>query len=365
MRYHLRNWVAAAIVVLALAVLGFAQAPAPATGVFVAAPTPSGGCSPSPCIAAVTGGTLTDGETNVVITGLGFGTKSTAAPAMWDDATSGNINTKGYDDVYQVNYSTGLNGVAMPHSHATHYIAGVDTVGNGGMDVAKVVQLGSIPGWAYVTFYFHMGPNWVYAGGNDDNVKWFVWTPECCAPLGGSLYWYDNFDPERWTNGMGTDDLPNGTGPHPHATALDVTSFWAHKRYLIRAASDATGRIITWENGTQRYDYTGGNDHGSGQGTQRLIAIGGYARPYSGDSDQNSFHFADVYIDPTAAHVEIANTSNFTTAPRWATQIPTAWSSTSVTITVNLGELSSETAYIRVCDSTFTCTPGFAVPVGP
>ncbi len=39
MRYHLRNWVAASIAVLALAVLAFAQAPGPATGVFVAAPS--------------------------------------------------------------------------------------------------------------------------------------------------------------------------------------------------------------------------------------------------------------------------------------------------------------------------------------
>ncbi len=322
-----------------------------------------GSCTPSPCIDSVSGGTLTDGETSIVIAGLGFGTKSTAAPTMWDDATSGNINTHGWDDAYQLSYSTGDGTIAMPHSHATHYMYGLPNGANGGIDVAIRRDVGSLPAFVTVSYYYRMKPGWTFFGTGEDNQKYFEWNADTAFPLGGSNYWYDNYHytSEGDTSDASTNALP-GDDVVAYGSPVNPFSNWVHRKYLLRADSTTSGRLMKWENGAQHYNFTGVTDWGTGVGTDRTVGLGGYFRPY--DNSTNYIYIADAYIDYSWAQVIIANTSTLGTAPRWAHQIPTAWTSTSVTITVNLGELASETAYVFVCNSTNTCTPGFAVTVG-
>lgn len=76
-------------------------------------------------------GTLSHGE-SVIITGSGFGSKSTAAPAIWDDCETGTIGSKwtvllpnaADDSNNDMQYRTTYRDVAQAHSNSTKYATG-------------------------------------------------------------------------------------------------------------------------------------------------------------------------------------------------------------------------------------------------
>jgi hypothetical protein len=79
-------------------------------------------------------GTWTHGS-SVTVTGSGFGSKSTAAPLVWDDCSGTNPLTlwsgawpdSSWEATYRANYRTPATvgrGVALPHSHVTKYLSG-------------------------------------------------------------------------------------------------------------------------------------------------------------------------------------------------------------------------------------------------
>lgn len=77
----------------------------------------------------------------------------------------------------------------------------------------------------------------------------------------------------------------------------------------------------------------------------------------------------DVYVDRTWSRVMLSNRSTWgtsSTGPLYEIQIPTAWSNTSVTVQVNIGELNiGSTAYLYVVDSNNDAnSSGFPVTIG-
>ena len=82
-------------------------------------------------------------------------------------------------------------------------------------------------------------------------------------------------------------------------------------------------------------------------GTQRTIAIGGYARMQGYTT--NWRYFDDIYIDTSLARVVLADKPALSEATIIENQIPTAWSDGSITATVNLGKFTQgQTAYLFV-----------------
>ena len=81
-------------------------------------------------------GTLSHGGT-VTITGAGFGSKSKAAPLVWDNASGNSINDKwtgGWPSQlpgYNLGYYAPMRGISLPHSHVTRYIAGAHAANTG------------------------------------------------------------------------------------------------------------------------------------------------------------------------------------------------------------------------------------------
>src|SRR5690349_23122825 len=71
-----------------------------------------------------------DHKASVTITGSGFGTKASAAPVIWDDASGSDILSKwdlatpNTNAAYNLNYRAPQRGIALPHDHITKYIAG-------------------------------------------------------------------------------------------------------------------------------------------------------------------------------------------------------------------------------------------------
>jgi hypothetical protein len=71
------------------------------------------------------------------------------------------------------------------------------------------------------------------------------------------------------------------------------------------------------------------------------------------DRDDNAWrYFDDIYVDTTWSRVVLANNPNYNSASIVEPQIPSAWTSNSITCTVNLGRLPAQgTAYLFVFDS--------------
>lgn len=71
----------------------------------------------------------------------------------------------------------------------------------------------------------------------------------------------------------------------------------------------------------------------------------------------------DIYIDNTQARVFISENSNG--GGNREIQIPSTWSSTSITITFNQGTFStSDTVYLFVCDSYNACSSAYTLTIG-
>jgi hypothetical protein len=84
-------------------------------------------------------------------------------------------------------------------------------------------------------------------------------------------------------------------------------------------------------------------------------------------TDSNNWrYFADVYLDYTPARVVLANNSVLGQATIIEPQIPSAWTASSISVSVNLGKFASgQTAYLFVFDSTGTASAaGFPITVG-
>jgi hypothetical protein len=73
----------------------------------------------------------------------------------------------------------------------------------------------------------------------------------------------------------------------------------------------------------------------------------------------------DVYIDNTLARVEIGDNAVFTSCTHRQIQIPTSWSSSSITATVNQGSFKNgDSAYLFVVDGDGNASNGYPITIG-
>jgi len=77
-------------------------------------------------------------------------------------------------------------------------------------------------------------------------------------------------------------------------------------------------------------------------------------RTTTGDmrSDPSAFRFFDeLYVDTTWSRVMLGNSKTLASCSILEPQIPSAWSTSEITVTINLGGLSGSKAYLYVFDS--------------
>lgn len=166
----------------------------------------AGNAFAAPTVTSV-GGSFTHDSTQT-ITGSGFGSKSTPAPVMWDNAESGTLNsqaaliTKGWTEVLPSALSGACAGyntmyrqagvtisnpthtmVAVPHANSTRFIAGghapnIECNGcvspyDDGANVGVSVPLNG-EGSVYARWYERVDDNWPdNDASSGDNYKWF------------------------------------------------------------------------------------------------------------------------------------------------------------------------------------------------
>jgi hypothetical protein len=326
-------------------------------------------------------GTL-DHRGTITISGSAFGTKSTAAPLVFDDASSGSISDK-WDGAwpfqlpgYNTGYYAPMRGISLPHSHDTRYIAGAhasNASAYAGYDVVffKNVVLKSFPSYIYASWYQRADDHWTFGG--DNNYKTFAYSV-CCSPYELPNDWFTAYGPPhpgsttdgaQWLYTDNSDSLENpdnnghnawwGSAVNPMAGA------WSKVEVAVKLTNQTDGYIKVWENGRQVMNYAGSTDKYAGN--ERTIGIGGFARM---QVPTNWRYFADAYVDMSLARVVLADKPVLSQASIIEVQIPSAWSDTSITATVNLGKFTQgQTAYLFVVDATGTpSASGLAVSAG-
>jgi hypothetical protein len=322
-------------------------------------------------------------KSQIVINGSGFGSKASAAPLVWDDA-SGTSLLALWDGAWpnampseNTNYYSPMRGIDPPHGHDTRYIAGAhaqNTGFNSGYDVVvfKNISLPAFPFYIYASWYQRADNAWVFGG--DNNYKTFAYSI-CCSPYEMPNNWYTAYGPPhpgsptdsaQWVI---TDDgasLMNpdvnghnawwGTGVNP------MGGRWSKVEVSVRVTNQTDGYVKVREDGHDVLSYAGPTDRYSG--TRRTIGVGGYARMQGYSA--NWRYFADVYLDTTLARVVLADKPTLSLSTIIEAQIPSAWSDGSITATVNLGKfLTGQTAYLFVIDPTGTASvAGLPVAVG-
>lgn len=331
-----------------------------------------------------TSGTWTHNGT-VTMSGAGFGTKSPAAPLIWDNASGSSLTEKwdgywpsGSGASYNLAYRIMQRSVAMPHSHITKYIAGAaypgtDTDQGWATTMWKNVNLGSLPKTVYISHYFRVDPAWVFHLGEPDDSNFKIFDiSQGNGPYGYPPgYWYWNYQGDQFTSCSAiapfqlqddlSDSIDGGAYWGGSGTASPCMQ-WIKWEFETKLTSASNGYAKLWQDGTLAGNYAGKTDGFSG--TTRTLSVGGYQRAYG---NQNNWRYwADVYVDITPQRVILANNSTLnSSATIREIQIPTAWSDGSITVTVNLGKFTSGTAYLFVADATgaFNST-GMAITIG-
>ena len=325
-------------------------------------------------------GTL-DHRATITITGSGFGSKPTAAPLVFDDASGSNIlqlwsgawpNAVGQ---YNLAYNAPMRNIDLPHSHVTKYIAGAHATNASaftGYDVMMFKTVNQAPSYIYASWYQRADNAWHFGG--DNNFKTFDYSLGD-NPYANNQSWYTAYGPPhpnsntdsgaQWVIETGTGlTMPDQNGHNAWwgAAVNPMAGKWSKVEVAVKVSSGSDGYLTVWENGKKVVGYSGPTDPWGG--SQRTISIGGYARMQGYTT--NWRYYDDVYVDTSLARVVLADKAVLSQASIIEVQIPSSWSDSSITATVNLGQFNQgQTAYLFVVDATGTpSAAGVAVTAG-
>jgi hypothetical protein len=358
--------------------------------------------------------------------GENFGSKAPAAPLLWDDGESKTVNSKhavmreggwaeafpnnageppngnsDYDLQYRnVNFAPVRQQVPGPHPHSTTYLAGghkehgrsTETCRgnnshndfNDGTNVGVTIHTTSHT--IFAMWYYRLDPDWPDCGWCRPNHKISV-------KNGGNgnmydrPYYYINYlntlrgrpaTPCSGSRSLYLKDQVNACGRGtPRSGTNNPKRGWVHMeaRHRFNDSAGFTVFLVDNVNGLNIVNC----DHG---GPVAGYSMGGFYRyqyyvdgganccESSGGQSQlhdSAFrYFDDLYIDTTMARVMLANDANYRRATIVEPQIPLAWSTGRVSVTVNLGRFKAgDSVYLFVFDSKGNHNPqGYQIGVG-
>jgi hypothetical protein len=209
-------------------------------------------------------------------------------------------------------------------------------------------------GQLYVSWWLKMSANPIPPDGNhsskfiragnsahqqDPNVETFSWTQQ-------QSYIYDgNYLADDWLNNGQTDwaITPN------QWNFLEVWFDNTAKTYTIKVDGNTKVNASSWAGGNFNFDYVW------------LIGFdaGGNAPPTL------TLWTDDIYIDNTFSRVMIGDASTYASSTHFEMQPPTAWSSSSITVSLNQGSFADgSTAYVYVIDANGNVSAGNPITFG-
>jgi hypothetical protein len=291
-------------------------------------------------------GTFTNNG-SVTLTGSGFGTKSTAAPLVWDNFEAGATGTKiltanatiGKWDTGS-GYDVGV--YSTEQAHAGSKSAKLSTAG--GAYNLSLAKNGSFP-----TLYMDWRVRVHY-----NSIPTRNWKPWRLYGAGDTM----QANAVIMCNSSGLSVEP----PTPTSFWWDSMPFgqdtWQHYQVVLRESSGAgkaDGVVKQYIDGVLKSDHTGVVTR-STSGHWEQIRIGHY---WASDgvtecpANAGANIFVDsVYIDTSWNRVELGNSSTYAASTHREIQVPQTWADGSVKVTLNTGNFQSgSTVYIFVLDS--------------
>lgn len=295
-------------------------------------------------------------KATLTISGSNFGTKPTAAPLRYDDFSAGTNGAvlSGWD-LYSSGGSSGRpaysNAVTRPNENLS---ARADFTGSnynssfGWLNKSPAFTTAYVDFWWYYDAVHPYSRNhkWIrFYGSWDNNTQDRFMNIYCdTSSGGGETTHYDagNGSYTKWIDNYG----PVYFGKH-----------WRHFQWWmnIGTAGSANGTSKIWYDSTLVDNATNVNLWGAGLNPYNTLWIGHYLGhdaagcPTYGDANS---YFANVYVDTTMARVQVCSGSTWASPGQCEIQIPSAWSTSAITVTLNQGGLASLTnQYLYVVDS--------------
>ena len=302
-----------------------------------------------------------DSGGTVIIDGFGFGQKAQPAPVVWDDLEDGLSNTSasigGWASVNSLGISTAQQRHPSSNYSAHHNFVSEATAGFRG-NSSPVSQKWFVQYWFYLDPNFDWGTS-AYGAGDQflANVKIFrLWSPGSTSenfvmatryPLGSEVFAVpENVAGQTSvsTNGLTKNSMTKGVWHQLQFEFQDSSS-----------AGSSDGEFRVWLDGRQVMDMSG--FVGRTDGSYKRPYIIGFYNSWSAGSDSagsqapNDFYMDDVYVDTSWNRVEVCEGSTWADKGQCEIQIPTFWSDSSISVTVNTGAFATgETAYLYVVD---------------
>ena len=321
------------------------------------------------------------------VSGQYFGTKSPAAPLIWDDCEGKTVDndaaviSSGWSDPWpivvsspdstKIRYRTnGFRSMDQAHSNSLRFLSGChyqdadnnpQYIGTGAEGFRAVMVtidagVGQTPNRWYTRFYYKVDDLWNRQEMTLNNHKITIFQEGGAGYTGGFQYTvYEN----------------GAAGQSPGVSSL-------HDNELEPSSNEfnnARLKWVIWEEtlntgDSDRNVYIDNTDVGFStsypQATARSFTMGGYYRRvtdggsilntadyrggWEGDQDTNWRYFDDAYVDTTWSRVMVGNASTWDACTILEPQICTSWSSTLIEFTVNLGNLPTN-KYLYVVNS--------------
>lgn len=313
-----------------------------------AAPTPTG-----------VSGTVQHGQ-QITISGTLFGTKTTAAPELWD--TVDNISA----------YSAVADGATIPTGGANPW------ADNSPFDPGKVKM-------ETTDSMRHAHSSKMYKGlaaslgasldgrriANETGSVYLSWWMKPSGSFPGSstsakiLRLADSVDNETRTLTWDIDNsyiyIPPNSGGCYDGDWYSLPGLSANTWHHFAIYFNSSSKVYTaYINDSQVMTYNWASAGCSAVSFDEVWRLGWDGTP------SFTFWMDDIYVDNTASRVEICTNSTWTARGACEVQIPSAWSASSITATVNQGAFANgATAYLYVVDSTGAVnTSGLPVAFG-
>jgi len=302
-----------------------------------------------------TSGTFFHGNT-VTITGSSFGTDADEGPVKYDDFDDGEVGSN-------------LSGWSLSASSGIHP-AYSDTYSHNGDQCGYANLETQFTCAAYAdnldltTIYTSHWVRWEKVSGLDSRNKKFArFTSHLVVEDPPKDEFNDGRPIMGYTNFYGDDCgwyLDNGDGYVSVAEDYITSDTWHRVEMYFVASSEpgeADGEWAFWLDSSQIVDE---QDYVTIETTAFREFVRTFILPFfcthvdANDNPEGGPHriyYDDVYVDSTQARVEIGDASTWSACTHREIQIPSAWSSNSITATVNRGSMSNGTAYLYVVDA--------------
>lgn len=299
-------------------------------------------------------GSLTRGST-IVITGLGFGTKSPAAPILWADFEQGSTHptTMGQRSTWDGNDNFSTSSVNQI-SGSVYNVVGTWDSGAAKRSFSFLLNKTTwTKVYMYDKRYFTYGP-----GANQK--FWRLW------PSSGTNDFLAVYSTNSGHN-CGNEQEPSGSGVIGGFQGTDYTAgVWQTEEFHWSHSGEGTGLNTdgspgasdgVWKylrNGTTVQHRENVNNYFSNH--RELRVADNFTDTAAAFPDGEKVYMDDIYVDDTYSRVMIGNAPTFLASTQRTPCIPTAWSDTSISCAAS-GSMTS--GYVFVIDASDMASNGF------